>query len=178
MTDSEHPSSPTHCISCGAEVPDHAKFCQACGTKVNLPDSDKAKPSEVDGAWYRGQDKTDKPKSGVLDFGANMAGAVFSALAMLGLITVGFQPELCGVDEPYCVATFVLVLAFVALLLAGVVTAIGAMVWRTDQRKTPKIGSFNAWGWFVGVFVWSSALLFLIFAFALDFAWRVWIPSR
>lgn len=37
MTDSDHPSSPTHCISCGSEVPDHAKFCQACGSAVYRP---------------------------------------------------------------------------------------------------------------------------------------------
>ena len=28
MTDSDHTPSPTHCISCGTEVPDHAEFCQ------------------------------------------------------------------------------------------------------------------------------------------------------
>ncbi len=45
MTDSEHPPSPTHCISCGSEVPDHAKFCQACGSAVYQPE-DTSKPPE------------------------------------------------------------------------------------------------------------------------------------
>ena len=45
MTDSDHTPSPTHCISCGTEVPDHAKFCQACGSAVYRPE-DKSEPPE------------------------------------------------------------------------------------------------------------------------------------
>ncbi|HIA49051.1 MAG TPA: DUF805 domain-containing protein [Acidobacteria bacterium] len=45
MTDSDHTPSPTHCISCGAEVPDHAKFCQACGSAVYRPE-DTSQPPE------------------------------------------------------------------------------------------------------------------------------------
>ena len=45
MTDSDHTPSPTHCISCGTEVPDHAKFCHACGAIVYRPE-DKNQLSE------------------------------------------------------------------------------------------------------------------------------------
>lgn len=31
MTDAKHTPTPTHCISCGAEVPDHAEFCGSTG---------------------------------------------------------------------------------------------------------------------------------------------------
>ena len=37
MTDSDHTPSPTHCISCGTEVPDHAEFCHGCGSAVYRP---------------------------------------------------------------------------------------------------------------------------------------------
>ncbi len=45
MTDSDHTPSPTHCINCGAEVPDHAKFCHACGSAVYRPE-DTSQPPE------------------------------------------------------------------------------------------------------------------------------------
>ena len=37
--------TPTHCISCGSEVPDHAKFCHACGSAVYRPE-DTSQPPE------------------------------------------------------------------------------------------------------------------------------------
>jgi len=36
--------TPTHCISCGAEVPDHAKFCHACGSAVYRPEAEAQPP--------------------------------------------------------------------------------------------------------------------------------------
>jgi len=36
--------TPTHCISCGSEVPDHAKFCQACGSAVYRPEDTSQSP--------------------------------------------------------------------------------------------------------------------------------------
>ena len=50
MTDRDHTPSPTHCISCGTEVPDHAKFCHACGSAVYRPEdtSQPPKPAPVE----------------------------------------------------------------------------------------------------------------------------------
>ncbi len=46
MTDATRILPPKRCITCGAELSNHVKFCDECGSAVYRPESDEGQPPE------------------------------------------------------------------------------------------------------------------------------------
>jgi uncharacterized membrane protein YhaH (DUF805 family) len=127
--------TPTHCISCGSEVPDHAKFCQACGSVVNRPASGEDQPPEP----FEAEPSVEQPpepapaEAPVPETGneADVAGPITASVTPLRLILVALVVIAAVVmwrvtdgdqrdylyDSPFVPTTFLIVIGW--LLLPG-----------------------------------------------------------
>ena len=110
------------------------------------------------------EDKADRPRGGIFSYKKNRIGAVFSVIALVGVLIVDFNPNMQCEGNASCVAVFFFGLRlFPALFLAGVAMVLAKLF----RRGVPVYG----WGHFMGVFFW--VFTFFSFSWILGFVLSV-----